>query len=193
MSVVNLKAGAKPSRSRRLFAASALAGALAAGPAVAADAPVLDLAAFDQMTHGKQFVVFGEDSHGEKPVHELVPVLFKRLVEREGYRVFVFESAWAIDDGFKDWFASDRTTVDGDESFFLNAFNSQPIIDMLVWIRAWNRAHPKDQIRIAGYQPEQPVTDIAALRAYVDARAPKERAALDAALGPCKAGDAQYK
>jgi erythromycin esterase-like protein len=177
----------------RILAGPALAAVIAglAAPA-AADPASLDLAPFDRMVHGKQFVVFGEDSHGEKPVHELAPVLFKRLVEKQDYRVFVFESAWAIDDGFKDWFASDRTEVDGDESFFLNAFNSQPIVDMLVWIRAWNRARPSDQIHIAGYQPEQPVTDIAALRAYVDAHAPKQRASLNAALAPCKAGDAQY-
>jgi erythromycin esterase-like protein len=189
-------AGGRPSAKGRLLAGLALAAGLAgaaAGPATAADAPEIDLAAFDRMAKGKQFVVFGEDSHGMKPVHALMPVLFRRLVEREGYRVFVFESAWAIDDGFKDFFASDRTTVDGDESFFLNAFNSPAIVEMLVWIRAWNRAHPKDPIRIAGYQPEQPVTDIAALRAYVDARAPRQRAALDAALTPCKAGDPQYK
>jgi hypothetical protein len=65
-------------------------------------------------------------------------------------------------------------------------------MELLVWIRDWNRAHPEDQIRIAGYQPEQPVTDVAGLRQFTDRFASERREALEAAIVPCKVGDAVY-
>lgn len=172
------------------------APACATAQAPAAQAPSastqVDIDAVERLVGDRELVVFGEDSHGMREVHELVPQVFRRLVEEKGFRLLVFESAWALDDGFKAFMASDRTTVEGDEAFFLNAFNSQPIVEMMIWIREWNRAHPNDPIRVAGYQPEQPVTDIAAIRAFADRYAPAKRAAVDAALEPCKAGETTY-
>lgn len=163
-----------------------------AQPAPAPAPPQVDIGAVERLVGDHRLVVFGEDSHGMREMHELVPRVFRRLVEEKGFRLFVFESAWALDDGFKAFMTSDRTTVEGDEAFFLNAFNSPPIVEMMVWIRDWNRAHPNDPIRVAGYQPEQPVTDIAAIRAFADRHVPAARAAVDAALAPCKAGEARY-
>lgn len=175
--------------------AAGCATAVAKAPPTPVVAPPagLDMAAFDRLVGQRDVVIMGEDSHGTKDVHQLIPALFEHLVVEKGFRLFVFESAWGIDDALQGFIDSDRTSVDGDEAFFLNAFNSQPTVDMLIWIRNWNRQHPDDKVMIAGYQPEQPFTDIAAVRAFTAAHAPGKTAEVEAALAPCKIGEPIYK
>jgi erythromycin esterase-like protein len=170
---------------RRLLSALIAAALLGGAPAFA-EPPAVDLKAVDRIVDGAELVVFGEDSHAMLAVHELVPVLFEHLAQTKGFRLFVFESAWAVSDQLQDFVDSDRTGITPQESLLLNAFNSRPTIDMLMWIRAWNRAHPSDRIQVAGYQPEQPVTDRAAIiDLFAKAgRADEARAALD----PCVSG-----
>jgi erythromycin esterase-like protein len=142
----------------------------------------------DAIVGNAPFVNFGEDSHFMVGVHEFVAQSFRHLAEAKRFRVFVFESAWGVENAFADFMKSDRTTVTPEESFFLNAFNSKAIVEMLVWIRDWNRRHPNDQIRIAGYQPEQPVTDFNALWQFLG-----ESAELKTKATVCRAGTGEFK
>ncbi len=136
-------------------------------------------------------VIFGEDSHGLAVIHQVVPAIFRQLVEQGGFRVFVFESKWGLSEGLADFMNSDRTELNAVDSYWLNgAFASQPIADMLVWIRNWNRAHPDDPIIIAGNISEQPVRDFRALFAYLQTTAPGEVGRLRVAAAPCRAADA---
>lgn len=199
MQLVSVRAAERP----LVALAAALALATGAGcataqshaepPPIAAPPAGFDMAAFDRVVGDHAVVIMGEDSHGAAEVHRLIPALFEHLVVHKGFRLFVFESAWAVDEGLRDFMNSDRTSVEGDEAFFLNAFNSAPTVEMLVWIRDWNRANPGDPVRIAGYQPEQPFTDMAAVRAFVAANAPDKAAEIETALAPCKIGDPSYR
>lgn len=146
-----------------------------------------------QVVGNARTVVFGEDSHGMYEVHRLILPMFRYLVETKGFRVFVFEAQWANAAGLADFMASNRTTLGPVESYWLNgAFASQPIADLLVWIRNWNRAHPNDQIQIAGYQPEQPVTDFQELFTHLNAIAIQDVARLRTAVAPCRAADGNF-
>ena len=142
----------------------------------------------DAVVGNAQYVNIGEDSHFMVGVHEFVAQSFQHLAEQKKFRVFVFESAWGIEDAFADFMKSERTTVTAEESFFLNAFNSKAIVEMLVWIRNWNRQHPNDQIRITGYQPEQPVSDFNALWRLLG-----DPAELKAKAAVCRAGTGEFK
>jgi erythromycin esterase-like protein len=97
--------------------------------------------------------------------HQVAADTFRYLVERHGYRTIVFESAWGVEEAMADFVRSERTSFSAEESFFLNAFASPATLELMLWVRAWNRAHPNDMLRVTGYQPEQPVTDADALRA----------------------------
>jgi len=174
--------------------AAAPAPAAAASPAIRPLDPAA-LKAFDTLVGDARTVVYGEDSHGMQRIHEVVPQLFRHLVEAKGFRVFVFEAQWALTDGLADFMASDRTELGPQESYWLNgAFASKPIAGMLVWIRDWNRRHPNDRIQLVGYQPEQPVTDFRAAFAHLDRYAAGQVALLRAAVAPCRAADtARFK
>jgi erythromycin esterase-like protein len=71
----------------------------------------LDLTRLDAIVGNKKYVNVGEDSHFMVEVHKFIARAFPYLVEKKGFRVFVFESAWGIDDKFQDFMNSDRTTV----------------------------------------------------------------------------------
>ncbi len=153
----------------------------------------VDLTQLDAIVGNKKYVNFGEDSHFMVAVHKFVAQAFPYLVEKKGFRVFVFESAWGVDDAFRDFMNSERTTITGDEGFFLNAFSSKNIIKMLIWIREWNRKHPMDKIQIAGYQPEQPVTDFRNLFEFTGKSDKFASADLKKKAEVCRAGTGEFK
>jgi erythromycin esterase-like protein len=174
---------------------AAMAIATTSSAAAAASVPVAPanaahMADFGTIVGNARTVIYGEDSHGMQRIHELVPDLFRTLVEKNGHRVFVFEVQWGVTEGLADFMASDRTELGTQENYWLNgAFASKPVAAMLVWIRDWNRRHPADQIQIAGYQPEQPVTDFRVLLAHVDMRLPDQAPKLRAGIADCRAAD----
>lgn len=125
-------------------------------------------------------------------VHQFVNAMFRRLVEERGFRTFVFESYWGIEEVMNGFLASDRAVPNAEETFFLNAFASQPITDLLLWARAYNQAHPRDPVRFTGYHPDQPVTDAAALRAFAERAPALGRSSLEAALTACGLDAGKY-
>lgn len=147
----------------------------------------------DAIVGNKKYVNIGEDSHFMLEVHKSIAQMFQHLVEKKKFRVFVFESAWGIDDKFRDFMNSDRTEANSDEQFFLNAFSSKPILKMLIWIREWNRKNPNDKIQIAGYQPEQPVTDFRNLFDFTSKSDKSVLADLKKKAEICRAGTGEFK
>jgi imidazolonepropionase-like amidohydrolase/erythromycin esterase-like protein len=173
-----------------MWLASANSTAMAAGGTAPDTARMQEL---DAIVGNAPLVNFGESSHFMQGLHSFVAQAFRHLAQEKGFRVLVFESAWGVDDAMQGFFASDRAEPTQDESFFLNAFYSRETIELLKWIREFNRQHPDDPIRVAGYQPEQPVTDFEAFWTY--SRLSKQAAAakLDEPLKTCKAGPGLYK
>lgn len=110
---------------------------------------------------------FGECSHFLLTLHEFSNDLFRYLVEEKGFRVFMLESAWAINDYLTEFIKSDRPEIEPWMGFYLNAFDSAPTRKTLLYIRDFNKRHPDDPIQIAGMQPEQPWTDYRELNAVL--------------------------
>lgn len=119
--------------------------------------------------------------------------MFRFLAEEKGYRVILLEVAWGIDEGFADFMKSDRKELQPDEQFFLNAFNSKETVQLVYWIRDFNRQHPNDPIRLAGFQPEQPVTDFNALWRFTSRSAKFAGADLKGKTAACMASTGEYK
>lgn len=162
----------------------------AAPPAASREAVPADL---DAIVGNADLVVFGESSHWDFGVHGFANRLFRHLVEKKGFRVFVLEVAWGVDEVTRAMIADNRMEAGPTESFFLNAFGSPETIETIRWVRDWNAAHPTDPVRIAGYHPEQPVRDFRALWQHAALSAAFDGAALKAATEPCKAGHEQFR
>jgi erythromycin esterase-like protein len=140
-----------------------------------------------------QFVNFGESSHDLLEMHLVATRMFRYLVEAHGFRVLIFESAWGVGEAMNQFLASDRNEINAEESFFLNAFQSKPVIELLLWIRRFNRLNPDDHIRLGGYQPEQPVTDINAVWNTMAKSDNFSASTFRPLFDRCKAGSSIYK
>lgn len=152
----------------------------------------IDFTALDRLVGEAKLVILGEDSHRMPAVHELVGILFRHLVEEKGFRTFVFESYWGLEEVMNAFLASDRSVPNAEETYFLNAFASEQITGLLLWTRAYNAAHPDDPVRFTGYHPDQPVTDAAALRKFADQAAALNGPALESALSECDLAQGKY-
>ena len=53
---------------------------------------------FDEIVGSSQFVNFGESAYGLVGMHHGATRIFRCLVEKKGFRVFVFEPAWTVDE-----------------------------------------------------------------------------------------------
>lgn len=113
----------------------------------------------DKVVGNAKVVSFGESSHRLVELHKFANDMFKYLVEKKGFRVFVFETMWELENVVNTYIASDSAELDFKQQFYLNAFNSVYTRDMLKWVKEWNKSKPNDKIIISGYQPEQPVSD----------------------------------
>ena len=148
----------------------------------------------DPMMETVQFVNFGESAHGLLGMHLGATRMFRYLVETKGFRVFVFESAWGVDDVMQRFLQdSNRTTLTSNEYFFLNAFYSTSTLELLLWIREFNRLNPNDSIRLAGYQPEQPVTDLNTLWNVISRSDKFNATDFRSKFDQCKAASSDFK
>ena len=152
-----------------------------------------DLKDLDPIIENKELVVFGEADHFLSGIHRFGTEMFRYLAEKKGYRVFLLEVAWGIDEGFADFMKSDRKELQGDEYLFLNAWNSKEVVDLLYWIRDFNRQHPGDPIHLAGFQPEQPVTDFNDLWQFVSRSKKFADSDLKNKTAVCRTSTGEYK
>ncbi len=146
--------------------------ASAFGCAIASDAPSPSTlpeemrVVIDDVIGDASVISLAESSHFLDEFHRFGVEAFKYLVEEHDVRLFVLETMWAIEENIMAYIASDAIEIPPHQALYLNAFNSERMRALLLWIRAWNRANPDDSIVVTGYQPEQPVTDARAIRAF---------------------------
>ena len=148
----------------------------------------------DSIVETAQFVNFGESSHGLIGMHLAATRMFRYLVETKGFRVLIFESAWGVDDVMQRFLKdSNRTTLASIEYFFLNAFSSPATLELLLWIREFNRLNPTDPVRLGGYQPEQPVTDLNTLWSVISRSNKFIVADFQSKFDQCKAASTEFR
>ena len=154
-----------------LLSAFALAALAPAGDSVAQRCEPSSLApemrvVIDEVIGDASVISLAESSHFLEEFHRFGVEAFKYMVEEHGVRLFVLETMWAIEENIMAYIDSEATEIPRHQALYLNAFGSDQMKALLLWIRAWNRAHPDDPVIVSGYQPEQPVTDATAIKAF---------------------------
>lgn len=125
----------------------------------------------DEVIGDASVISLSESSHFLEEFHKFGVEAFKYMVEEHNVRLFVLETMWAIEENIMAYIASDAIEIPPHQALYLNAFGSDQMRALLLWIRAWNRTHPDDPVIVSGYQPEQPVTDAKAIKAFFAASA----------------------
>lgn len=128
-------------------------------------------------------VGLGESTRFSEQTFGLRDRLFRGLVERHGFR------ALAIQDGGRSGERLDRYVLGGDgtaEEALAGAWRpwrTREMADTLNWIRAFNKAHPGDPVRVFGVQPPHAEpSDYDAVLEFVRNEAPDRLAAMTSHL-----------
>lgn len=128
-------------------------------PLRALDDPALDddLAAFTPALRDANVIALGEATHGTHEFFAFKHRMVRWLVERRGFRAFLMEASvmdvTALDDWVRGVGADDAITELMGRHLAL-VWNTEEVRDLLVWMRAFNRAHPDDPVRFLGFDPQ---------------------------------------
>ncbi|HEX5996928.1 MAG TPA: erythromycin esterase family protein [Jiangellales bacterium] len=122
------------------------------------DATPHDLRHLHGMMRGALIVGLGESTHGAREEFTLKHRLVRHLVEHQGFRSVVLEEDWTKGLQIDEYLQHGQ----GDPQVLLadagTPWRTEEILDLLVWMRAYNQSHPGDPVRFAG-------ADVVAVRA----------------------------
>jgi erythromycin esterase len=134
-------------------------------PAGAADDA--DLARFAEIVGDARIVALGESTHGTREFFQVKHRLLEYLVRVHGFTVFALEA---------NQLGVERTNryVQGGEGTGAQAlrsvfalWNTEEMLALVEWARAWNAAHPERRVRFIGYDVQDHRTPADSLRAFL--------------------------
>ena len=134
-----------------------------------ADLPFADLEPLRQIVGPAAFVGLGESIHTSGGYYRMKHRVFRYLVERLGFRAFAFESNWDRADQVAAYVASCGGTAEEALRGLFTVWRSAEVRDLVGWMCAWNRAHPRprDKVHFFGFDVQQPDRDGPALVAFL--------------------------
>ncbi|WP_413760465.1 erythromycin esterase family protein [Streptomyces sp. MMBL 11-3] len=118
------------------------------------DGGLRDLDALGRMIGGADVVGLGEATHGSRDFFRMKHRVFRYLVEEKGFRTFSLELPWSsgvrIDEYVLHGKGDLRDIADDEFQGAYRIWNNQDYRNLFEWMRAYNRSHPKDPVRIMG-------------------------------------------
>ncbi|MEV7141255.1 erythromycin esterase family protein [Streptomyces tauricus] len=118
------------------------------------DASTRDLDALGRMVGGADVVGLGEATHGSQDFFRMKHRLFRHLVEKKGFRTFSLELAWSSGVRINEYVLYGKGELkDIAREEFQGAYriwNNQDYIDLIEWMRDYNRSHPNDPVQFMG-------------------------------------------
>jgi|GEM_PF-1045541 len=162
-----LPAGVGPPDPAGLGWLAAHATPLRTAEAPAGPADDADLAGFAEIVGDARIVALGESTHGTREFFQVKHRLLEYLVRAHGFTVFALEA---------NQLAVERTNryVQGGEGTGAEAlrpvfalWNTEEMLALVEWARAWNAAHPERPVRFIGYDVQDHRTPADSLRAFL--------------------------
>ncbi|WP_213806569.1 erythromycin esterase family protein [Granulicella sp. dw_53] len=149
-SAAKAEIAARQAEARGLLMAHATPITAADGPYRAADyEPLLG------MVKGKRLVLVSEPTHGTHECRLENAKLVRFLVERAGMRTLILELGYAEGlelDAYVRRGVGDVNEIVGSHLGIL--WNTVEEADMMRWVAEWNKAHPKEMVRVVGMDVE---------------------------------------
>jgi erythromycin esterase-like protein len=113
-----------------------------------------DLNALGRMVEGAEVVGLGEATHGSQDFFRMKHRVFRYLVERKGFRTFSLELPWSSGLRLNDYVLKGEGDLEdiAREEFqgSYRIWNNQDYLDLVEWMRDYNRQHPKDKVQFMG-------------------------------------------
>lgn len=158
-------------------------------PGVHAIRSLDDFAPLRSIVGDARVVALGESVHTVGSYYEAKAAMFRWLVERMGFRVFAWETAWHDArrvDAYVQTCTGDLrgAMVDGLYQVWLD----ESVVDLFEWMCAWNREHPDDRVHFSGWDSQNPWADARSLREAIAREGGDAR--LAEGLATCRGADA---
>lgn len=116
---------------------------------------------------GASVIGLGEARHTSGGFHKANVRVIKHLIETQGFRAITLETNWGWSLPLTDYVASGTGNVLTAIDTIFPQFKSQEFMDLISWVRAFNRSHPNDTVTFFGFDMQQPDVDASRLVAFL--------------------------
>jgi erythromycin esterase len=114
-----------------------------------------DLMPVRDIVGNARLVALGEATHGTHEFFAMKHRLIEFLIEEMGFTVFAMEANWLPMERINDYVQTgdgDPVELLADQGFWV--WNTQEVLDLIEWLRAYNVAHPDTPVRITGFDAQ---------------------------------------
>ncbi len=135
---------------------------------IEADLKTDDLLILKKLIGPAEVVALGESIHTSGGYYRMKHRIFRFLVEEMGFRAFAFESPWIKADIVGEYVEKGESDVESAVTGGLfSVWASRETVDLVEYMRKWNRDNPKDPLYFFGFDLQQPEDDSKKLFAYL--------------------------
>jgi erythromycin esterase len=126
-----------------------------------------DLARFAEIVGDARIVALGESTHGTREFFQVKHRLLEYLVRVHGFSVFALEAnQLGVERTNRYVQGGQGTGAEALRSVFA-LWNTEEMLALVEWARAWNAAHPERMVRFIGYDMQDNRTPVDSLRAFL--------------------------
>lgn len=128
-------------------------------------------------------VGLGESTHGTREFFQLKHRLAKYLISHLGFSVFAIEANQLAVEQINEYVQGGNGTARDVMRVMFQVWNTESMLEFVEWLRAYNAAHPRRQVRFAGYDMQDHRRPADTLRAFLERVDPPAAARVDKLLG----------
>jgi len=133
--------------------------------------PEPDLAMIDRITADAHVVALGESTHGTREFFEVKHRIIAHLVRTRGFRLFAIEANQLAVEHLNQYVLGGPGTAREAMRVLFRVWNTEEMLALVEWARAFNDANPRAPLRFVGYDMQDhrtPIDSLNALAARVE-------------------------
>lgn len=126
-----------------------------------------DLACFKKMVGDARIIGLGEATHGTSEFFKLKHRLLQYAIEELEVRTFVLEDNQLLVRRVNDYVVDGKGTAKTAMKGLFSVWNTNEMLNLIEWLRDYNRTHPKDKVTFWGMDVQNPQLALDSLQAFL--------------------------
>jgi erythromycin esterase len=125
------------------------------------------LAAVDRIVGDAQIVGLGESTHGTREFFQVKHRVLEYLVRQHGFTMFAIEANQLAVEHLNAWVMGGTGTARDAMRVLFRVWNTEEMLALVEWARAYNAAQPSRPLRFVGYDMQDHRRPLDSLRAFL--------------------------
>jgi erythromycin esterase len=146
-----------------------------------------DLGLFADIVGDARIVALGESTHGTREFFLVKHRLLEFLVRELGFTVFAIEANQLAVEKINRYVQGGDGTAREVMRAMFRVWNTEEMLELVEWMRAYNAAHPHNTVRFAGYDMQDHRNPADTLRAFLERTEPTLVPRFDQLVGEYRA------